>query len=49
MSVYQAELLFLDPHPGLVGTGLWFLKLVAPSLLTSRSPELPRLWKCFVE
>lgn len=45
MSVYRAELLFLDPHSGQVGIGLWFLNLVSPSLLISRLPELPRVWK----
>ena len=45
----RAELLFLDPCPGQAGVALWFLKSISPSLPTSGSPGLARIWKRFVE
>lgn len=49
LGTSRAELLFLDPRPGQAGVALWFLKSVSPSLPTSGSPGLARIWKRFVE
>ncbi|XP_012394516.1 fatty-acid amide hydrolase 1-like isoform X3 [Orcinus orca] len=49
LGTSRAELLFLDPCPGQAGVALWFLKSVSPSLPSSGSPGLARIWKRFME
>lgn len=49
LGTSRAELLFLDPCPGQAGVALWFLKSLSPSLPSSGSPGLARIWKRFME